>query len=242
MKTYKHKHLWYLCVFLLGLSCFQLNAQDEKPVEEELEMEKGDEDTTSRVKKKNNEGYLRFGLSFTPTFNWFAVENSDIEKEGSPLTLGYGLMIDYYFKKHSRFILSSGIYLSPHKAAYNAPSPEGLTETRMRYLEIPIALKFVFNEYGYFTPFGQIGLVPGLSVRGRYDQIGNDIRDEKAKSITQPFDAALRFGGGTEFGLGPDLSAYAGLFYHNGLLNVITDDDGKSIRNRRLMLRLGLFF
>lgn len=206
--------------FLLGISlffCNVLNAQD-----------------------------WRFGLSVAPTSNWLSTENKDIETS-SKLSFGYGLIADYEFDE--RYAVSSGIFFNKASAKFT-PEPPTIGDTseielKVQYIEIPFTLKLKTNEFGYLTYFAQVGLTPGLALSSRYDQEisgGEDIVNEKAKEFVNNINLSATIGGGVEYSISETTALFAGIFFQNGLLNVIEDNDGDSMSFGSLSLRLGIFF
>ncbi|MEZ4886567.1 MAG: porin family protein [Chitinophagales bacterium] len=188
----------------------------------------------------------RFGLTLAPTTNWLTNENKDIETS-SKLSLGYGLIADYQFDE--RYAVSTGFFFNKAAAKFT-PEPPTIGDTseislKVQYVEIPLTLKLKTNEFGYLTYFAQVGLTPGLALNSRYDQEisgGEDIVNEKAKKFVNNINLSATIGGGLEYSISETTSLFAGLFFQNGLLNVIEDNDGDRMSFGSLSLRLGIFF
>ena len=188
----------------------------------------------------------RFGLSVAPTSNWFGSENKDIET-GSKLSFAYGLIADYEFDE--RYAVSTGLFFNKAAAKFTPEPPEvgDTTEISLKaqFVEIPLTLKLKTNEFGYITYFAQVGLTPGLAINSRYDQEvpgGEDIENEKAGDFVNNINLSATVGGGIEYSISENTVLFASLFFHNGLLNVIENNDGDSIYLNNLSLRLGVFF
>lgn len=188
----------------------------------------------------------RFGLSIAPTLNWVGSENKDIETN-SKFSFGYGLIADYQFDE--RYMISTGLNFNKAAVEFTPESPTVGDTTainlRMQFIEVPLTLKLNTNEFGYITYFAQVGLTPGLAVSSRYDQEipnGEDIENEKAGDFVNNINLSATIGGGINYTISENTALYAALFYHNGLLNIIEDDDGDNMYLSNLSLRLGIFF
>jgi len=188
----------------------------------------------------------RFGLSLAPTLNSFGNENKDIET-GSKLSLGYGLIADYQFDE--RYAVSTGLFFNKAAVRFTPEPPEigDTTEISLKaqFVEIPLTLKLKTNEFGYITYFAQVGLTPGLALSSRYDQTvsgGDDIENERAGDFVNNVNLAATIGGGIEYAISENTVLFASLFLHNGLLNIIEDNDGDNMSLNNLSLRVGIFF
>ena len=181
---------------------------------------------------------VRFGLMVAPTFSWLNVLDSDFEGEGSRLSFSYGLLLDYGFA--DRYAISTGIVGVPGGGNYSNDST-GTINLRMRYLQVPIYLKLRTNQFGKFTPFGQVGIAPSFALSSRYDQESANIDNENANDITKPINFSIGGGAGVEYAIGDNTSAFVSLDYQHGFLNVVDKIDDK-MTNSNFAIRLGVYF
>jgi len=190
----------------------------------------------------------RLGVHVSPTISWYKAKSDSINGTGIRLTSGIGFMYDRpLFNDSERWILSSGLQITHTGGKFKATNADSITTTalRIKYWEVPLTVKYKFKDKGKFSPFAQAGLIPGITFNTRYDRSTPEfasVVDAKAGSITQPFNLLYTVGGGTDYYIDEKLSAFAGFYYSQGLFNIVTDGDGKAIKNAYLMCKVGVFF
>ena len=195
------------------------------------------------------QGDVKFGLSITPGMSWLRSQNDSIETRAKG-AFGYGLIIDYEFAENERYLASSGLYISHTGGKYSLKvdslSQPGVVNLKVVYLDIPLTLKLKTNQYGRFTPYGQIGLTPSIAIRRRFDYTvsGQEIiSNAKANERTNNFNISLTVGLGTEYEISEDTAAFGALYLDNGLLNVIDDNDTADKVSRIMLgVRAGIYF
>jgi opacity protein-like surface antigen len=100
----------------------------------------------------------------------------------------------------------------------------------LQYIEVPLTLKLKTNEIGYLTYYGQIGITPGVKLKGRVDASSNnqndDLQNTNVLKDINFVNLALTVGGGIEYSLTKDVSLLAGIYFNNGFINVIPKDGG----------------
>lgn len=188
---------------------------------------------------------VRIGLQLNPAVSILNIESDEIEKAGGRLHLEYGILADFVFNDSRRYALTVGVMFNNPGGAYEQLDSVGnnlKTKIRMGYVNIPLSIKLKTNEFGYFTPFAQLGITPSIAYRSRRTIEESDIENEKAKAFTQPFNTFLNFGAGTEYAIGEDTSLFASFHVERGLMNFVTDNDGQAIRMGNIALRFGIYF
>lgn len=185
---------------------------------------------------------LRFGLSLQPTVNWLSATSDSVDVQGGRFTASYGLVAERLL--NDRYALSGGIFITPQGGKYQYVGADSTIRLQLRYLEFPVSIKLRTNEIGYFTYFAQIGFVPAFRLRSRYSSEGGNmpVTSESANSFTNFIDIALIAGLGVEYALAENTTAFGGLYYQSGFINVVDDNDGESIRTGNIGLRIGIFF
>ncbi len=202
------------------------------------------QETSSSSNKLNK---LRIGLMLGPSFTKLSIADSDVEGSGSRVGFAYGIVFDYNF--NDRYAITSGIIGSPGGGGYKGPIKNNDStviddiKIRMRYIEIPIALKLRTNDFGKFTPYGQVGIAPAFAISSRYDAKGLGIENEKAGDLTKPLNMFLTVGAGTEYAIATNTRLFAGLYYNHGFMNV-NDNDliNDKIGTGNFHIRLGVYF
>lgn len=203
---------------------------------------------TTSTTSNNKLNKLRIGLMLGPSFTKFSIADSDVENGGSRVGFSYGLVFDYNFS--DRYAISTGIIGSPGGGSYTGPiaaaNDSVVTDEvkiRMRYLEIPIALKLRTNDFGKFTPYGQVGISPAFAINSRYDAKDLGIENEKANDLTKPLNVFLTVGAGTEYAIATNTRLFAGLYYNHGFMNVNDNDQiDDKIGTGNFHIRLGVYF
>lgn len=182
-------------------------------------------------------GSLNFAATYGLAFEYWFAENYGV-------TTGvYGLFDGGKLKGRDAFNITdtTGTILRTVTEKYS-----------MHSLDIPLYLKLKTNEFNRFVVFGQLGFrnsfclsaradynnpVPG---RGAYS--GTDIVVEKENILKKDnevtksipnfkaliYDVKISAGAGIEYFVNANNSIVAGVFYHNGLLNRLRDNDPKS--------------
>jgi hypothetical protein len=197
---------------------------------------------------------LRLGVHLDPLITWFSPKTSRIERDGSRLGISGGLMLEYYFLQNYGF--STGLSLTAlggnllYNDSVNITTDNSNTVQleagstlayRTSYLNIPIALKLKTNELGYFTYYAQLGLMQHISIGARATSTGNALSKDNVEKEINLFSMSYFFGGGLEYNVGGQTAITAGLFYYNGFIDVLSNNDYKAALNY-LSFRLGILF
>lgn len=189
---------------------------------------------------------LRFGLTGSSSVSWIKPDTKGISNDGVSISTSYGFMMDLAIAGSENYALTTGFNISDLKGKVAYPTYEtfdlgnGLELNtiansegvyKLRYLEIPALLKMKTNEIGYFTYFGQIGLVGGVRLRSLYDgkstATGTNTEkpyDNEDATDIRLFRAALSIGGGLEWNLSGNTSLMGCIRYQNGFANILKGD------------------
>lgn len=174
---------------------------------------------------------IRLGLAATPGISWMRYNDGQGNVEGyNKLGINYGLIVDLGFAE--RYALSTGVFAEHGGAKVDIL---GEINIKLTYVNIPVLLKMKTNQFGKFTPFGQVGATTGVAVSRKVDDID-------AKDDFRLFNVSLTAGAGTEYELGGGTSAFAAFHIDNGLVNVGKDTGDGKITKSFAGLRLGIFF
>ena len=168
---------------------------------------------------------FRFGLHFSPNISWVKTNSTNLESNGSGVNFGYGLIAE--FNLGDRYAVATGLTVQENslKIKYTDDVISYTTDLKMRYIEIPVALKLKTNEIGAFTYFGKFGLTPQFRIKSQGE---TSIQPEPGKAnfnkYTFPIRTGLIFGFGTEYNISGDTRILLGLDFNNGFMNIFQKD------------------
>jgi len=199
----------------------------------------------------------RLKLAFTgsPSVNWMSTNNQFADKEKIILGYDFGLSGDIFFTENERYSVITGLQILNTGGAItyrtNAPFDfSGATlpsstqiKFRLRYVEIPLAIKLKTDQFRRVRYWGQFGLSSMVNIGANGDSSDGTLRKANINDEINLFNLAMNVGLGFDFDLGGNNSVTAGLIFHNGLTDVTTKNTftDKTIINS-LKIRLGLIF
>ena len=190
---------------------------------------------------------FHFGLKASPSLSWMKPDVKGISNNGSTINFSYGLITEFNITQSYLFstgieIMNTGgnllfdannvIYLSEPNDTIHLDS----RKYNLRYLNIPIGLKFKTKEVGYFTYFAQCGIDIGLRLKASAEDKGKLLNTpSKYEDIdiiddTQFFRTALNIGVGFEYGLVGNTVLLVGINYNNGFSNAL-QKESKQLRD-----------
>ncbi|MFP5471348.1 MAG: outer membrane beta-barrel protein [Bacteroidia bacterium] len=130
---------------------------------------------------------IRFGLSATPSLNWYKPE--DLQKfKSNGVGLGFGWGLDVEFKISDIASFYTGLKLNNDRGKltfldslgyelidgkFSASTPVDSNNFyllydrsyKANYVALPLGIKMKTNEIGYLTYFGQFGLITGIKTK-----------------------------------------------------------------------------
>ena len=210
---------------------------------------------------------VEIGLKLSPSLTSLRTDGpsaSRFENGDTKLSLGGGLLVDYFFGENYAF--STGLFLTGRGGTFtytdngnepSAPAPvrfEVKRKIAIQYLELPATVKLFTNEVSpgtrvYFQVGGALAVPVGTRVNGEKrftDPVTNE--EIKASDHVLFIDANVLAGAGVEYQLGTNTTICAGLSYHRGLVNIDSyfDDERDikdvAIKNSEVALDLGIKF
>lgn len=201
---------------------------------------------------------FRFGLTASPMFDWLSVDGTKSENDGTRIGFQYGLLFDQTIGNVQRYAFSSGLLINYANTSFNYTDtlPSLNTTFRVQYIEIPVTIRLRTNEVNYVTYYGQFGVTPGFTIKGRGDFTfdpgdSTHISIEDVNVLTSnptgikynPINMNLTLGAGLEYGISENTAIIAGVFFQNGFTNVLNDDvDDDNSRLKQIGIRLGVLF
>ena len=208
---------------------------------------------------------VEIGLKLSPSITSLrtdAPSANQFQNGDSKLSLGGGLVVDYFFGENYAF--STGLFLTGRGGTFtyfdSAPpvsSASGRTVSQkiaIQYIELPATVKLFTNEISggtrvYFQLGGALAVPVGTRINGekRFRDLTTN-QETKASDHVRFIDANALIGSGVEYQLGTNTKIFAGLSYHRGLINIdsyFTDERKMkdiSIKNSEVALDLGIKF
>jgi hypothetical protein len=125
---------------------------------------------------------------------------------------------------------------------------------KLQYLNLPVVFKMRTNQIGKFKYYGALGLIMAFRIKARVDAETGGVKIFENENIVKNkdqtggtfksnvFDMSLHVEGGIEFPFSEKTALVAGLFYRNGFVNVLKDNDEDKISLNNLGLRIGVLF
>lgn len=238
-----------LILLLAPLMAFAQNAAPRKarfglkiaPLTSWMKPEFNTQTASTEYKVEN--GGLRFGFTWGPSFEYLLNEN---------FLLSSGVDINYI----------SGRLEGRASSLTNTADPriyDWKNTYNLRFVEIPLLLKGRTNELGPFRYYLNFGLSAGFRYRSNAtfaETVGNsssEIVYDDAKPFINNFRAALIVGGGLEYLLSGNTALVGGIQFNNGISNQLknhgkldpTDDFNKVTESgifNYLQLNVGILF
>ncbi len=204
----------------------------------------------------NTRKKFKIGFNLSPTVDFFQPNTDGVKSDAVKMKFGYGMMAEYAFTNN--YALAFGL---EHKMAgaaldftgadvrYIAKDDTAEFKLRTRtyrndYVNIPITLKLMTNQIGYFTYFGQFGVDVSILASSKtkderqalqsysLDSVGaptevfGDISkgDFQGRYAQQTFaNVKLRIGAGFEWNFSGNTSLVVSVSYHNGFIDLMKD-------------------
>jgi len=193
-----------------------------------------------------SEKRTRLAFVLSPQLSWLASDNSSVDGDGNLFGYNFGVVMDRFFSENYAFSTGLTINTTGGKLSYNPPTNmeigganlENVTDAtyRLKYIEVPFALKLITNEFHRSRYYGQFGL---------YSQINIKTNDGNNKSMNKEvnlFDMGYQLGGGMEYSLGGDTYMMLGLLYNGGFIDVTDNAVSDKATLHRITFQFGIIF
>ena len=188
---------------------------------------------------------VKLGVKFSPGITTSkASTTSDtltISDNASGLRFIGGLTVDYQFSDNYYF--TSGLAFANRKSGYKSTGLSGTVfndNYNSQYVQIPFALKMYTNEVAVDKKvYFQAGVAFDIKVK--------DNAAEKANALISKmslFDASIQISSGLEMALGSNTSAFGGISFQKGLLNMASEytPSNLTLKNTFIGLEVGVKF
>ncbi len=199
--------------------------------------------------------HIRLSFAGSPSVNWMMTNNTSIDSKTPVLGYDFGLNADFYLSEDERYALFTGLQISNigGELAYKndtefmfsgkTMSKTGKIKYRLRYIEIPLAVKLKTNQFHRLSYWGQFGLSTMLNIDSKGYSKDGVLDKTNIKDETNLMNLAMNVGLGFDYDLGGSNSISSGLIFQNGLTDVTTDHffEDKTIINS-LKIKFALIF
>ncbi len=189
-----------------------------------------------------DEADWRFGIKVQPSVSWLGTSLKEFQNGKPKLNFGYGLIVEKGLFKNT--VLASGLFINDFGGKYkyigldkriNFKSYDNSTffvsrSMRMKYVELPVVLKFRTTEINYITYFAHFGLDMGFRVKARGDDDFGDIKPGSKPDGVYPnidltrdisfIKLGLDVGIGGEYSIAGSTALLVGMSYINGFTNL----------------------
>jgi hypothetical protein len=200
---------------------------------------------------------IRFGVFVDPVISWFSSDTKETISDGSRAGLNFGFTFNKYFAKNYSFstglsLLNAGGRLKgidPVEMVFNnfttVVAPGDPMIYRIKYLNIPLGLKFESNQIGYTRFFTDLGLDTKVVLGGKIDIPSEGIEKEAASNELNTFNLGYHLMAGLGYSLGGNTEFVFGIGYENNFLDITTDINDQPvdrIKHNILRFRFGINF
>jgi hypothetical protein len=198
---------------------------------------------------------FRFGVVANPSYSWFKSDMTEIKEDGGFVGYNIGILADRYFAEHYAFSTGLTIRGIGGVIQYNDEktlrtsgenyllSPYSRVHYKLRYLHIPLALKFKSVEIGYTSIYVNMGLdaMVNIKAKARVDALDIDVTDSNVNKEINLFYMGYHFEGGVEYKIVGNTAILFGISYMNGITDVLTGGEQNALLHAA-ELKIGLLF
>lgn len=179
---------------------------------------------------------IRLGFQASPVFSWMTTNDNTITGNGSNTGLKLGLIAENFFQENYAITSGFGLVFNQggtlnHQTGGNFFPKSDLSNPadsllmndidisyNLQMLEIPLGIKLRTDEFGYFRYYGEIPFLLHVKTQAR-GAWGSTSR-ENITPDTGIVNVSWGLGGGVEYNISGETSAVAGVYFHNGLLDM----------------------
>lgn len=197
---------------------------------------------------------FKIGFKLSPSIDWFGVDTKDVGLDAVKLKFAYGITTEFAFGNN--YALTVGLQHKLSGASLKfGQFPRYTTEEndtlvlnvrnyKLDYVVLPLTLKLMTNEIGYFTYFGQFGVDASFLVRARANDEGYFISDPtKNETIDNRdifrevsiFKVGLHVGAGAEWNFSGNTSLVMSISYHHGFIDVMRDATAQGVKDDHML-------
>lgn len=195
---------------------------------------------------------VSFTFIASPQITWMKSGSNNVINGKNSLGFAYGIEGDLFL--HSdRYAITTGLTVSSTGGSLrykvplsfsDKPLPAGTSvDYRLRYLEIPFALKLRSKEFNRTRFYAQFGLNNWLNIKAKATTSDGSFYNETVNDEVRLFNIGLNVGGGIDYDLGNRNYLTGGLVYTSTFFDTTSNPTVKDMTTlNTLRIRLGFVF
>lgn len=198
------------------------------------------------VISKAQDQKFHFGFKITPSMAWIKPDQKNLERDGYRLGFTYGVQTEFRLAENYAFATGAQMSYRGGRLSIDGGTdslgnnlPNESVTFKIQYVEIPLTLKMLTNQFNKVRYYGQFGFAPGVMIRALKD-VGTEDKID-AKDDINFFNVNMIIAAGVEYEISGSTVAFGGIEFNNGFVDVIDGDGGKGFSNY-LGLNIGILF
>ncbi len=177
---------------------------------------------------------------------WIKPDKKNLKRDAYRLGFAYGVQTE--FRLQDNYAIASGVQVAYRggnirfdagRDSNGVELADPVIKYKIQYVEIPVCLKMLTNQFNKIRYYGQFGFSPAFAIRAKADT--NDEKNIDAKDDVNIFNMNMIIGAGVEYTISGSTVAFGGLEFNNGFFDVFDGDSAKGVTNY-LGLNLGILF
>lgn len=185
---------------------------------------------------------FHFGFKITPSMAWIKPNQKNLEREGYRLGFTYGVQTEFRLSDNYAFATGAQVTYRGGKLKYDSDVdsiPDQAVTYKVQYVEVPLTVKLLTNQFNKVRYYGQFGFAPGIMIRALKD-VGTEDKINARKDVNI-FNVNMIIAAGIEYEISGSTVAFGGIEFSNGFVDVIDGDKGEGFSNY-LGLNIGILF
>jgi len=191
---------------------------------------------------------FRFGMKGATQLTWLKADFRDLpegftaENGGVRGNLSWGPQLEFLLDKKGNFYLSTGFEINYSKGSIKGNLPTEVlgvkriftyeSDYTMRFLELPVMIKFRTDEIGYMRYFGLFGMGAGIRLRAEnafsVTSDGNNpttttVYNKSTSGAVNPIRGSLLIGAGAEYSVTSNVAIVGSILFNNNFTNILKD-------------------
>jgi hypothetical protein len=213
---------------------------------------------------------FKIGFNLSPSVDFFQPNTEGVKLDKARMKFGYGMMAEYAFTNNYAVAFGlehkmAGAVLDFTEADVRYVSQNDGLEYHLTsrihrndYVSLPITLKLMTNEIGYFTYFGQFGVDFSVLASSKAKDTREEVKSRSVDSllnVTESYgdrqetefkpiydkssfaNIKLRIGAGFEWRFLGNTSLVVSVSYHNGFIDLMKDPKSSDVDNKEGLFR-----
>jgi len=171
---------------------------------------------------------FRYGAHVSPAIGWWRIEGDLYQSVGTKFGVQAGAIIDLTLGSSERFALTSGLNWNMAPGGFEEANPNTNNNAVKEWnfgvhsLDVPITVRLRSDQLNKSVLYVQYGITLGFT-------LASSITNEGGKQAGTGFDyesmnPSLTMGAGIEQSLSEDKALIIGIFFQNGIRNVVIDN------------------